>query len=151
MFVIDTEKTTMQLKYSIIRRVSALDSSCRCFIIRPCTRLYEHLDMYYSCMCTHTVSTKIPIKFASIRTFSSRSKAAASFPCRLAFFDFLFFSCLYMYTQNLMFVECNIHGSLDLSEKRNLDLTDNHHYLVFLLSSLHMETAYYLQTTISWH
>ena len=77
--------------------------------------------MYCSCMlCTHTVSTKIPIKFASIRTFSSRSKAAASFPCRLAFFDFLFFSCLYMYTQNLMFVEYNIHGSLDLERKEKL-------------------------------
>ena len=76
--------------------------------------------MYYSCMCTHTVSTKIQIKFASIRTFSSRSKAEASFPCRLAFFGFLFFSCLYMYTQNLMFVECNIHGSLDLEGKEKL-------------------------------
>ena len=72
----------MQLKYSIIRCVSALDSSCRCFIciIRPCTRLYEHLDMatlarsnmLYNCVVALIIMWCISIQCVLVREVPGR-------------------------------------------------------------------------------
>ena len=71
----------MQLKYSIIRRVSALDSLCRCFIIhRVPDCMNMHLDlaalarsnMLYNCVVALIIMWCISIQCVLVREVPGR-------------------------------------------------------------------------------